>query len=824
MLALLALLALLACGDKAPSGDSAPTDSEPAVIDEDGDGYRQDADCDDTNPDVNPGAGELCNGVDDNCNDVIDENALDAADWFPDLDGDGFGGLSDKVTSCDAPSGYVEGGDDCDDSDDSVHPDADEVCDGIDNDCDGGADDVDPDGVSGTSTWYEDADEDGYGTDENTTEACDVPSGYADNADDCDDTSSEWNPDAEESCADPNDYNCDGSVGYADEDGDGVAACEDCDDTEAARFDGNPEICDGLDNDCDGVVPDEELDLDADGYTECVWDGDWAGDSSVVGDEDCDDDDDSAWPGADELCDGVDNDCEGDVDEDDAIDATTWYADSDSDGYGDASTSDVECEQPSGYVADDTDCDDADGDEHPGAAEVCDGVDEDCDGEVDEDVTYIDYYLDSDGDGYGDSTGGTQNDCIEPSGYSTTDDDCDDSDADVNPGADEYCDDVDNDCDGDTDEDSALDASTWYADTDADGYGDSSSTTAACEVPSGYTSDTTDCDDTDGDIHPTADEHCDDVDEDCDGSVDEDAVDPATWYIDSDGDGDGEASSTAEACDEPSGYVATDTDCDDSDSTVYDGATELCDGLDNDCDGSLWSEEEDDDSDGYVECTIDSGGWDATSSKFGDDCDDTTASVSPGSLEYCDSVDNDCDGATDESAVDATTYYADDDSDGYGDASDSTDSCSSVTGYVTDDTDCDDGDGDVNPGETETANCVDDDCDGSTDESVSYTYTHDSDIQSIWSSACSSCHTTGSSGGLSLTSAYSKIVNVASSDIATMDLVDDSCDTDDSYIWHKLQGTHSSVGGAGSTMPKGSTLSSSDEAMIKTWIEEGAPN
>ena len=138
---------------------------------------------------------------------------------------------------------------------------------------------------------------------------------------------------------------------------------------------------------------------------------------------------------------------------------------------------------------------------------------------------------------------------------------------------------------------------------------------------------------------------------------------------------------------------------------------------------------------------------------------------------------------------------------------------------------CDDDDSSVNPGvASDGANCVDDDCDGSVDEDASYTYTHDSDIQSIWTSTCATCHTSSSSGGLSLTSAYSKIVNVASSDVPTMDLVDDTCDTNDSYIWHKLKGTQASVGGAGSTMPKSGSISSSDLAKIQTWIEEGAPN
>ena len=80
--------------------------------------------------------------------------------------------------------------------------------------------------------------------------------------------------------------------------------------------------------------------------------------ASWCGGDDCDDDDPSVYPSATEYCDGVDNDCDGTVDEDDAVDAVTWYQDADSDGYGNASVSDIDCYQPSGYVADATDCDD----------------------------------------------------------------------------------------------------------------------------------------------------------------------------------------------------------------------------------------------------------------------------------------------------------------------------------------------------------------------------------------------------------------------------------------------------------------------------------
>ena len=544
---------------------------------------------------------------------------------------------------------------------------------------------------SETSTWYADADGDGYGDDGSRLELCEQPSGYSDVGGDCDDTDEAWHPGAsEEDCSDPNDYNCDGSVGYSDEDGDGWPACEECDDSLAEVHPDAAEVCNGLDDDCDGSTDDEDVELDL--STAQDWfadkDADGYGDASesiqaceepvgyVEDYADCDDTQSSVNPGATEVCNGVDDDCDALVDDEDgSLDASTgssWYADSDGDGYGDSGASSLSCEQPSGSVSDATDCDDTDGDTNPGADEYCDGHDDDCDGDVDEDdaVDAGTWYPDSDGDGYGADRGSTEA-CDQPSSTVADNSDCDDSDADVNPGETEVCNEIDDDCDGDVDDaDRTLDgstASTWYDDDDGDGYGDSSASSAACDQPSGTVSDATDCDDTDGDVNPSESEICNGIDDDCDGDVDGDdgSVDLSTggtWYTDGDGDGYGDSGSSTTACDQPSGSVSDSTDCDDTQSSVNPGETEICNEIDDDCDGDI-------------------------------DDDDSSVDLSTGD-----------------------TFYLDSDGDGYGDSGSGAQACDAPSGYSDLDTDCDDSDSAVSPAGTESCNAVDDDCDGDVDD------------------------------------------------------------------------------------------------------------
>ena len=225
---------------------------------------------------------------------------------------------------------------------------------------------------------------------------------------------------------------------------DGFAACAgDCDDTNPLVHPAAIETCDGLDEDCDGVI---------DNDTSC---GDDDGDGFTEDDGDCNDNDDTVYPGAPEAADGVDTDCDGLVPDDEGPDF---------DG--------------DGYAPDGGDCDDTNATIYPGATETCDGTDQDCDGPIDEGT---DCY-DDDFDGV-DENGG----------------DCDDYDASVLPGVLDILNGRDDDCDGDIDEDGGA------ADDDGDGF-----------TPNGG-----DCDDTNAQVNPAqVDILGNGIDDDCSGVID----------------------------------------------------------------------------------------------------------------------------------------------------------------------------------------------------------------------------------------------------------------------------------------------------------------
>ena len=226
---------------------------EPPCDDEDGDGVTVcDDDCDDDNPDVYPGAVELCNGEDENCDGLVppDETDEDGDSWMgcqddcndsdptltpEDADGDG-------QSSCDG---------DCDDNDDLTWLGAPEQCDGLDNDCDG-----EPETEEEVEfvDWYPDLDGDGFGDESDSLFDCQQPDGRVSVGGDCDDGDDGVHPDVEESC-DGRDQDCDPATDLGgtdhDGDGDGVLACAgDCNDSDPAAA----ELCsDDVDQDCDGT-------------------------------------------------------------------------------------------------------------------------------------------------------------------------------------------------------------------------------------------------------------------------------------------------------------------------------------------------------------------------------------------------------------------------------------------------------------------------------------------------------------------------------------------------------------------------------------------
>ncbi|MBT8231877.1 MAG: hypothetical protein HKO66_05430 [Saprospiraceae bacterium] len=200
----------------------------------------------------------------------------------------------------------------------------------------------------------------------------------------------------------------------------------------------------------------------------------------------------------------------------------TTYADVDNDTYGDPNDVTIDCDfPPPGNVLNNLDCDDTDPNINPAAVEVCDGIDNNCDGTIDEGFALNTYYADADMDSFGDNNA-TIMACVAPPGYVTDNTDCDDTDADIFPGATEICDDIDNNCDGNTDE--GLPLFTYYEDADSDTYGNPAVTIQDCSQPAGYVSDDMDCDDTDPNINPSTSELCDGVDNNCDGTIDEGCV------------------------------------------------------------------------------------------------------------------------------------------------------------------------------------------------------------------------------------------------------------------------------------------------------------
>lgn len=660
---------------------------------------------------------EKCNGIDDNCNGVKDEeDSTGCTNYYEDLDADTWGTSSKRKCLC-AATGYYTAtrGTDCNDNEFAVKPSAPEACNGIDDNCNSVTDE---ENALSCRDYYYDYDADSYGTDDEPKCLCVA--------------SRPWS----------------------------ALRSGDCNDAVLAVNPGADEKCNGVDDDCDGSTDpidstncnDFYYDYDSDGYGSNIFDPrcqcapNYLTKYKVQVGGDCNDNVVTINPVATEKCDTIDNDCDGDTDEDGAQNCTQYYVDSDQDGYG-AGTAVCKCAAAAPYTTTvGGDCADGDFYRNPSVDELCgDSLDNDCDSKVDEeggegcDFWFYDY----DRDSYGDVT---KSKCLCAASTSTKYDaalgtDCRDDLPAVNPGADEACGNaIDDDCDGSTDEENADNCDTWFYDSDGDHYGLSTLSKCLCGLSGLYRATVGgDCDDNAVLSFPGGIETCAVGDQDCDGTDNEPGASGCVDYFydgDADDYGDDEISPICLCAASPAtGYRAlAGGDCNDGDSSINPEQTEVCEpdgtpSIDDNCNGLLNEEnavgckpyyyDYDRDNHGLKNstpkcyCTGGNIGLRYTS-LVSDDCNDNDTSIAGGLPEYCDAKDNDCDNATDENgALDCTTYYYDFDRDHYGVSNNSECRCAADVGRFFDTTvpgDCDDGNSAIYPGQSVCG--VDGSCDG----------------------------------------------------------------------------------------------------------------
>ncbi len=729
----------------------------------DGDGVANAADCSPTNAAIHPGATEICNGIDDNCDGVTDvgDNLDGCTPHFLDADGDSYG-TGESVCRCLAFAPYTAAvAGDCNDANAAIHPGAPELCNGVDDNCDGATD------VSATdcTKWYVDGDNDSYGAGDPVCACAPTASHTVAKAGDCDDSSGAIHPGAPELCNGIDD-NCDGVTDgpgakgctnfHADVDGDGYgdpasSAClcapsgvftvinsTDCDDTKATVYFGAPELCDGIDNNCNGLTDE----AGATGCTVYFKDGDGDGYGAGAGaclcqptaalnvtiGTDCDDSNAKIHPGAAEFCGGVDTDCNGLVNEPGAGGCTLFARDHDGDGYGLASDTTCLCLAAGEYTTvDTTDCDDNASAVHPGAAEICNGIDDNCDGLTDPVGSGGCYtvYTDSDGDGFGANGPGVCV-CTFGAGYASVHTDCNDADPSIHPGATESCNGKDDNCDGVTDPINSAGCLNYYQDNDADGYGQTAKKECLCLSAPPYSATVPgDCNDTSSAVNPGASEVCNGVDDNCNGQTDEGVT--QLFYTDADQDGYGAGIPVASCTGDATHTVLINGDCDDTRASAHPGAAEVCNGLDDNCNGqtdeglakSTWYMDADNDGFGGASWASLCGPNATYKVATTGDCNDANAAIHPGAPELCNGVDDNCDGAIDE-GYPVAAYFHDGDGDGYG-AGLASQQCGPFLGYtVLVSGDCNDANSSVHPGATETCgNGLDDNCNGQTDEGCS---------------------------------------------------------------------------------------------------------
>ncbi len=507
-------------------------------------GYAfNDGDCNDNNNLIHPDNFDPCDGIDNNCDGITDDQGTNL--YYTDADNDGYGNQFASIYACTLPLGYATVSGDCNDSNANINPLAAEICNSVDDNCN-----YDEDENLPLSQYFLDVDNDGYGKSSVYVYSCMQFAGYSSVGGDCADNNALSNPGMVEVVCNGIDDNCDfedsQSVYYLDNDGDGF---------------GNNFV---FEVGCAQPVGYVNNNLD------CV---DYGGGAANIN------------PNATEICsNGVDDNCDGTQNNSPASD---FYLDADGDGFG-GEFSLWTCTPPPGYTSVQGDCNDTDNLVFPNASEICNGLDENCNSQIDEGVLNV-YYQDIDSDGFGDQWNWTWS-CIAPIGYILDPGDCEIYDPTINPGVTEVCNEMDDNCDGNADEGIVM--ISYYEDNDGDGFGDPWSEEIACESPDeDWVTLGGDCNDESwfgGDqVYPGAVEICDDWDNNCNGLVDE-GFSMFLIFYDADNDGYGNGTSSQNSCELYSGYSLVGNDCNDQSPSVYPQATEICGNtIDDNCDNVI---------------------------------------------------------------------------------------------------------------------------------------------------------------------------------------------------------------------------------------------